>query len=249
MRSPVELQRSRLTVFVRVYDMRIHRISLPFSNVFLIRDRRAVLVDTGCRSDSKSLYSQLDKLGVKLSEISLVVLTHAHFDHCGCAAELQKSGIPLMACSTSQEALSNGLQEGAQLRVRGKASVASLAKRFGFFRFPPVLVDLPISEECSLEHFGVDGRVLLTPGHTESSLSIALANESACVGDLLMGGYLGLPPAWVPNVHPASSDLRSCVRHVRYLRAQGTNRFFVGHGDVLEATAVDSWLLKFRELT
>jgi glyoxylase-like metal-dependent hydrolase (beta-lactamase superfamily II) len=39
-----------------------------------------------------------------------------------------------------------------------------------------------------MKAFGVDGKVVCTPGHTAGSISVVLSTGEAIVGDLLMGG-------------------------------------------------------------
>ena len=204
-------------------------------------------MDCGCHGDFKNLVRQIDDLGVRLADISLLILTHVHFDHCGCAAELRKFGIPVMASAAGQDFLLRGVQENPQIQDFPSLVLQSFQRRFKFFGFPGVALDVPVEHSCSLEDFGVQGEVLQTPGHTKNSLSIVLEDQSACIGDLLMGGYLGLPPAWRPAIHPSSFDVSTCVRSVRRLRADGIQRFFVGHGDILDAHDIDFLLKDFQD--
>jgi glyoxylase-like metal-dependent hydrolase (beta-lactamase superfamily II) len=57
--------------------------------------------------------------------------------------------------------------------------------------FPPVRPDILLPDEMPLQAFGVDGKVVYTPGHTAGSISVLLSTGEAIVGDLLMGGWLG----------------------------------------------------------
>jgi len=50
------------------------------SNCYLIGD---MLVDTGTGTNKDYLVSQLEKYGVRIEDINLVVNTHCHFDHIG----------------------------------------------------------------------------------------------------------------------------------------------------------------------
>jgi glyoxylase-like metal-dependent hydrolase (beta-lactamase superfamily II) len=168
--------------------MRICRISLPISNAFLVSDRKHILVDAGCQGDRSSLMEQIESYGVSAQQLSAVILTHVHFDHCGCAAALQSLGVPIVAAQSSVTSLARGIAEGGRLTKYARRLLPSLdLDRKLQPGFPPIQVDYSLSNECSLEEFGIDGRVLLTPGHTENSLSVILADGSACVGDLLMG--------------------------------------------------------------
>jgi hydroxyacylglutathione hydrolase len=59
----------------------------PGSHVYLIRGwDKNVLIDTGISSNFVHLMACLQRLGLKVSDIHLVILTHEHFDHIGAAA-------------------------------------------------------------------------------------------------------------------------------------------------------------------
>lgn len=223
--------------------MRVRRISLPLSNAYLVSDRKHILVDAGCQGDHASLIQQIGASGVVAEQLSAVILTHVHFDHCGCAAAFQSLGVPIIAAQKSVDSLAAGRPEGGRFAMFAPRflSALNLSSKFQL-GFPPVQVDCPVTNECSLEEFGIDGHVVLTPGHTEGSLSVVLADGSACVGDLLMGGYLGLPPAWKPAQHPWSVRPSDCLEQARILRAMGCARFYVGHGDTLEGPRIDELL-------
>ena len=76
----------------------IHTLTLPTPfavgdvNAFLIEDEKIILIDTGCKSTQswKVLGESLEKAGIRFDQIDELWLTHAHPDHCGFAAKLQK---------------------------------------------------------------------------------------------------------------------------------------------------------------
>ncbi len=59
-------------------------IKLSVTNCFLVKaDKQYVLIDTGYEEDWKLFRAGLKKTGVELSQISHIILTHHHDDHCG----------------------------------------------------------------------------------------------------------------------------------------------------------------------
>src|SRR5262245_13939944 len=71
----------------------IQRISLAYSNVFLLRSSSgAALVDAGSPSDVADATAALGAVGLRPSDVKVVVLTHGHGDHAGMARFFQKSG-------------------------------------------------------------------------------------------------------------------------------------------------------------
>ncbi len=222
--------------------MNVQRISLPISNCYLVTGRQRILVDCGCAGDWQFLRKALEERGVVLKKLSAVVLTHAHFDHCGCAAYLQAEGVTVIASQHVQSSLSEGRQEGISV-LSGAAKLPLVGKLLkSSTNFPPVKVDVVVDESLDLSEFGVEGEIIATEGHTQGSLSVVLGNRSACIGDLVMGGWLGLPPAWKPQFHPLNQDNRAALERMIVLRDSGIERFHVGHGDLLLASDVDRWI-------
>lgn len=222
--------------------MKINRISLKFSNAFLVSDRRSVLVDCGCQSDRIFLEQSLTRLGIRPQDIAALILTHVHFDHCGCASYLQAAGVPVIASSVAAKFLQQGEQEGKSILKAG-SKLPFIGRMLGEqARFPPVHADVLVESVLDLGDFGVEGEVRVSAGHTAGSVSVMLDKKQACVGDLMMGGYLGLPPAWQPNFHPLSSDNSEALSQIIAMRESGTEKFCVGHGEVLLARDVDRWI-------
>jgi hydroxyacylglutathione hydrolase len=66
------------------------RIKGAISNCYLLLGTRPVLVDTGAPGDLKRLLSGLKAYGVAPKDLALILLTHGHSNHAGCAAELRR---------------------------------------------------------------------------------------------------------------------------------------------------------------
>src|SRR5436190_5878141 len=73
--------------------MRVHRIIVPTPfyvgpvNVYLIEEDPLTLIDAGPRNDDslEALRTGLARLGHKLSDITRIIISHAHADHYGLA--------------------------------------------------------------------------------------------------------------------------------------------------------------------
>jgi len=86
----------RMEVYPGVHQLRIPIPDNPlgFLNSYLIRgDKGCLLIDTGWNTDEafQSLGDQLQDLGLGLSDIALVVITHVHPDHYGLAGRIKQS--------------------------------------------------------------------------------------------------------------------------------------------------------------
>ncbi len=163
------------------------RIKGAISNCYLLLGERPVLVDTGAPGDLKRILAGLKANGVEPKDLALILLTHGHSDHAGCAAELRRR-------TGAQIALHAGDVPLVRAGRNGVIAVQDLLGRVlrpfvdeEFEGFEPELV---FKEGIALEPYGLRGRVMPTPGHTAGSVSIVLANGEALIGDTLRGSLV-----------------------------------------------------------
>src|SRR6059036_706469 len=85
------------------------QIRLGISNVFLLKGSKPILVDTGMPKEPKRIVAALEKHGVKLSDLSLILHTHAHWDHCGSTWQLKQwADIPAAVHEADAENMRTG---------------------------------------------------------------------------------------------------------------------------------------------
>src|SRR4029079_2981569 len=81
----------------RVYRLPTAPRSLVNSFAFLDDDGQVTLVDCGTKKAPKRLPAALTDVGVDPSDVTRIVLTHAHPDHAGGAEEVRLgSGAPVL---------------------------------------------------------------------------------------------------------------------------------------------------------
>jgi metallo-beta-lactamase class B len=74
----------------------------------------AVLIDGAVREAASNIADNITSLGVRLADIKLIVNTHAHNDHAGAIAELQRrTGAEVAALPWSAEVLRSGKKDKA----------------------------------------------------------------------------------------------------------------------------------------
>jgi len=219
-------------------------IRLPISNAYLVKGDRPILVDTGKPGDEQRIVRALAAAGVRPADLSLILHTHGHSDHAGSSAGLQGLTKARLAIHAADDAMARCGKNKIGARTSLEAGLlAPIVDR----SFPPVVCDLLLRDEVSLEDFGVDGRVLFTPGHTDGSISILLGNSEAIVGDLLMGGILGGVIAGSrPRLHYFVADYLQVLASVERVLAEGVNRLYVGHGGPLAREDVVQWSARLR---
>ena len=87
------------------------KTALPFTvNVhLLVLDKDLVLIDTGMtHSDVETISEYLKKLGRSFKNISTLINTHSHVDHCGANYEIkERSGAKLLAPSYEADVIEN----------------------------------------------------------------------------------------------------------------------------------------------
>lgn len=189
------------------------RIKGAISNCYLLLGSQPVLVDTGAPGDLKRILSGLKAHGVAPKDLALILLTHGHSNHAGCAAELKRLSGANVALHTGDVALARNGRNGV---LAARDSIGRVLRPFVDETFEPFEPDLVFRDGFSLNAHGVKGRVLATPGHTTGSASVVLDSGEAIIGDVLRGSLL-LPnksrPHWFCN--DPESNIRSIVRLAR----------------------------------
>ena len=165
--------------------IRVHLIPLRMSNAYVIELPSAlVLVDTGSPGDEKKILSRLDTFGNK--PLRLVYITHAHLDHYGAAASIQRAtNAPLSIHAEDAGALSKGETHLGYVRGRGRLTAALMPIVRRLLPVEPVRADHVVQDGQDLGDFGLPGQVLHTPGHTPGSTSLIVDGRLAFVGDLI----------------------------------------------------------------
>jgi glyoxylase-like metal-dependent hydrolase (beta-lactamase superfamily II) len=70
----------------------IHRLSLGMGicNCYLIKEEGLILVDAGAPKQGKKFRKLLNDLSIEPRDISLILLTHGHWDHIASISEFKK---------------------------------------------------------------------------------------------------------------------------------------------------------------
>jgi hydroxyacylglutathione hydrolase len=165
-------------------------IPLGMVSAFLIRGEKVILVDTGVPSTTHRIRRVMDAHSIKPQDVSLILLTHGHADHAGGAGAVRElTGAKVAMHKDCAALLSRGLLPDARPRT---AMAWFLEKLFGrMMKVAPVKPDIVIEDEFDLHPFGVEGKVISTPGHTVGCVSVLLPDGQAIVGDLLAGAGKG----------------------------------------------------------
>lgn len=215
----------------------IHTLRLKLSNVHLALEPAVVLFDTGSPGDADRILRWIDSFG--RGRPAAIVLTHAHADHAGAAAELRKlTGAPICLAPADW-----GMATGG--RNRPLSPVRASARPLTWMvphRFTPFTPDVALDGPDALTPFGCPATLIATPGHTAGSVSVIFPEGEAIVGDLLMGGYIGgLIRPRTPRAHYFAEDARLTPDSLARVLAAGARRLHVGHGGPILAGRLKDW--------
>lgn len=122
--------------------------------VYLIAaGKRAILLDGGLEADAPLIEANIKALGFRLSDVKIILNSHAHFDHAGGIARLKHdTGAAFYASPGDRWALEHGLHDSETDYPRG--------------HFPAVHVDRVLKDGESLALGGIRMKATFTPGHT-----------------------------------------------------------------------------------
>ncbi|KUN80959.1 hypothetical protein AQJ66_25105 [Streptomyces bungoensis] len=124
-------------------------------------------------------------------DIRLIVVTHGHVDHFGSAAELTRlTGAPIAGHIADLSVYRAGGVSDPYLPIGvfGRLFVRSARVRETTEPFEP---DVLVRGEAHLSDFGVEARIMPTPGHTAGSVSVLTDHGDLVAGDLVATPFLG----------------------------------------------------------
>lgn len=212
----------------------LRRIVLPGVNVFVIQGEGAyALIDTGRKISRKLLLQKLADLGVEPSMLSLIILTHTHFDHAGGVRMMKKlSGAKVVVHRSEAVNLRRGYTPIPR-GTRRKSKIISVLGRIlfpwlGFF--PRAQADIVVDKELDLHKMGFPAKIYHVGGHTKGSMMVVLDDGGAVVGDNLLGvnGPKRFPPF--------ANDVEGVKRCWDLLDELGVESMWPAHGSEVKSS-------------
>jgi hydroxyacylglutathione hydrolase len=200
----------------------IHRIDgVRGANAYLVIGEEGLLIiDTGMPGNAKRMTAYVEGLGRNLSDIKLIILTHADLDHIGSAAELKRMTGAKLAIHADDAPI-----------LRGKESFKTIRGPLGFIvkvatrlvPFRPADPDVILAADSQIEGL----RIIHVPGHTSGSICIYKPGEVIFVGDALRSDSRGNPK---PPSRMSSLDDAKARASLVAISALDFDTLLPGHG-------------------
>lgn len=136
--------------YVGTYDLGCYLITTTKGNI---------LINTGTESSAAQIKKNIETLGFKFSDIKILLITQAHFDHTGALAEIkQQTHAALMADEKDAGVLASGGSTDYELGKYGTS-------------FEPVKADVLLHDGDTVKLGDMQLVLMHHPGHTKGSCS------------------------------------------------------------------------------
>lgn len=183
----------------------------PSCHSYLVRgNKKNMLIDTGLPQYSEYITACLASLGLKLSDIHLVILTHEHIDHIGSAPLFADSSV---IAAHTLAANKIALQDEFVMMNRHFSSESD-----------PFQVDWCMEGESTIELGNYSFRIIHTPGHSSGCICVYEPEKRFLfTGDTIMagGGIAGIF---------GSGSISDYIKTLKKLSALRVDEFYPGHG-------------------
>jgi metallo-beta-lactamase class B len=137
------------------------------SSYLIVTPQGDILINTGLAGSVPQIRSNIEALGFKVSDIKILMATHAHWDHVAGMAEMKRvTGARLLATEADAVLLEDG--GASDFRWGGDPGAA----------FAPVKVDQKIKDGEKVRLGGMELTVHHHPGHTKGAASFSFKVEN-----------------------------------------------------------------------
>jgi glyoxylase-like metal-dependent hydrolase (beta-lactamase superfamily II) len=193
------------------------------------------LIETGPGSTLETVKKGIASLGLALTNLKAVLVTHIHLDHAGAAGQLvQETGATLYVH-----------ERGAPHLIDPSRLLSSAERIYGdkMMTLWGTLLPAPQEKVVALkggEHLkvlGHDIEVIYTPGHASHHVSLLLDGEAMFTGDAAAIHFEGSPVVR-PALPPPEVDLETWESSIDKMLAAKPKRLLLTHyGEVKDAEA------------
>jgi glyoxylase-like metal-dependent hydrolase (beta-lactamase superfamily II) len=165
--------------------------------------RGVALVDPGPTSTLPALIAELDQSGMRLGDVTDILLTHIHLDHAGATGTIVARN-PAARVWVHEVGVPHLVAPGKLLASAGRLYGDQMDQLWGEVRPVPAASIVPLDGGERLDIAGRTWDVAYTPGHASHHVSYFDADSGvAFVGDtagIRMPGSVVIPPTPPPDI-------------------------------------------------
>jgi hydroxyacylglutathione hydrolase len=166
-------------------NLTVHMLTVGGAKIYLVeRSGKRIMIDSGNHGDEERIERYMNEAGFPPDSIDYLIITHGHLDHAGTAAYFrERYGIKVIVGAGDAKVFSEGLRQP----LCATSALAWIIKsgRRGK-TYPLFQADLLVENPRDLAELGIEGDIILMPGHTEGTLLVAF-DDVIFVGDLVRG--------------------------------------------------------------
>ncbi len=201
---------------------KVYQLTVGGTNMILIAEEEMTLVDTGFLGSSAHTIDLIHSLGRSVEEISLIIITHNHFDHAGGLAELKKL-IQVKVAAHKADITDTESQLSSPGVLRRLLRIPPFSALHSAFLIKPREVEIQLAGGEILKPLG-GLEVIHTPGHTPGSISLFSPQNKL----LIVGDALNQRPQLPPKI--VSTDLSQAIDSVKRIAQLDFDILCYGHG-------------------
>ena len=200
------------------------------SNIYVVVGEVVTVIDTGTGFYHEEIIKEISRW-IDPRDISQIVLTHEHFDHCG--------GVEKLLECTDGDACIMAHGNAVDKLSRGESSFARMLGGV----MPQIKVDRELSDGDDIVLGDERFRVISTPGHTPGSICLYEKNSGSLIsGDTVFSdgdfGRYDLP----------GGDLDDLVNSIQRLSKLDVKNLYPGHGPCVMGNAGEHVLMAWKNI-
>jgi metallo-beta-lactamase class B len=188
------------------------------TSYLIVTDKGHILLDTGFKETAPMIERNVKTLGFSLSDVKILLSTHAHIDHAGGLARLKElTGARFMAMDDDVE----------QFKAGGKGDYA-----YGdTIPFPPISPDRILHDMDKVSLGGVELIAHKTPGHTKGCTTWTMKVEyNGRTLDVVFVGSPTVNPTILSNNPKYPNVIADYRKQFDILKSLKCDVFLGGHG-------------------
>ncbi|GGD72648.1 MBL fold metallo-hydrolase [Paenibacillus nasutitermitis] len=200
-------------------------------NVYLVGDGKSfALIDAGAGIESNRIVKWIEALGISMSQVTQLFLTHAHGDHAAGANYFREAyGLKVVASEEAAPWIASADHEKTSI---GQAIASGVYPRD--YMYTPCPIDDVVREGDMLQVGQLRVSIVETPGHANGHISFLMEiNGRTCifVGDAMFaGGKIFIQNSWDCHIQKYAATIDK-------LASLSIDAMFPGHGPFLLSSA------------